>query len=281
MSTFPPNTKFGPYHILRHVGPGAIGDIYEAMDELLGRKAMLKIIPHTLLATPETTRRFRLEVQTLGKLSHPNVLQAYTAWRTGEYFCVATECVEGKTLSEVLASGPIALADALSWFRGMANGVRAAHAAGVVHRGLKPSCILIQASGIPKLVDFGLAKPFDGEHQSDGTTKGLSIGTVDYLAPEVIAGAEATVRTDIYALGLIFFEMLTGRQTFSGATPFQKLALIREGKIPSMLDANPEIPASLDALVQRMSHKEPQHRHANIDEVLAELDSQVEMRSAA
>ncbi len=204
-----------------------MGEVYRARDAKLNRDVALKILPDTFAIDPDRLARFRREAQVLASLNHPNIGHIYGFEDAGTTHALVLELIEGPTLAERIAAGPIALAEALPIARQIADALEAAHEQGIVHRDLKPANIKVRDDGTVKVLDFGLAKAFDptAASASDAmhsptltarATQGLIVGTAAYMAPEQARGRAVDRRADIWAFGVVLFEMLTGRRAFEG-----------------------------------------------------------------
>ena len=223
-------TTVGRYRIDSLLGEGGMGQVYRAFDTTLGRPAAVKVLGENL--SGERLHRFMREARTASSLNHPNVV---TIYEIGELdsrgHFIAMELVEGETLREALGRGRIELSRALEWVAQIADGIATAHGAGITHRDLKPENIVIARTGFAKILDFGLAKlreePPDPDAETDTavmtTTPGLVVGTVGYMSPEQASGREVDHRSDLFAIGCILYECLTGRRPFTGASQIDTL----------------------------------------------------------
>ncbi|MFF1796609.1 serine/threonine-protein kinase, partial [Kitasatospora sp. NPDC058263] len=246
----------GRYRVDSVLGRGGGADVLRAVDERLDRAVALKIPRPD--ATADTVRRFATEARMLARLSHPGLVEVYDYGAVAEHPYLALELVEGPTLAAVLRSGPLPAADVRHLGRDLAQTLAHVHAHGVVHRDVKPSNVLVDAAGRPRLADFGVARILDRQASSDDealTCTGLIVGTPAYLAPEQIRGRGALASADIYALGLLLIECLTGHREYTGA-PIEAAAarLHRPPAIP------PHLPADLVAVLRRMTDMDPDHR---------------------
>lgn len=266
----PIGTRLGPYEIEEKLGEGGMGVVYKARDTRLRRTVALKFLATRLTADREVAQRFEREAQATAALNHPNII---TIHEIGEhegriYLCM--EFIEGGTLRDRMAEGALPLTRALAFAEQIAEGLAAAHGAGIVHRDLKPENVLITSDGRAKLVDFGLAK-LAGRTQ---LTKDASIlGTVAYMSPEQIRGLVVDERTDVWALGVVFFEMLSGRHPFRGELE-QALAygIVNEEPL-ELRPFVPGLPDRLEGVVLRALSKAPSQRQENGAELLNEIES--------
>ena len=257
-----------------------MGEVYRARDAKLGREVAIKILPAVLAADPERLARFEREARLLAALNHPHVAAIYGFEASGEVRGLVLELVEGETLAEKLARGPLRLAEALETARQIADALDAAHERGIVHRDLKPANIKITPEGAVKVLDFGLAKagPADAAGMAstktspfDSTAGGLLLGTAPYMSPEQARGLPVDKRTDIWAFGCVLFEMLAGRRPFSGDTVTDVLVSIVERQ-PDWTALPPETPPSIRRLLGHCLEKDLRRRLHDIADVRIEID---------
>ncbi len=221
-----PGTRVGAYEILAAIGAGGMGEVYRARDRKLDRDVAIKILPEALASDPERIARFEREAKTLAALNHPNIAHIHGLEESDGVRALVMELVEGSTLADRIAQGPIPIDEALPIAKQIAEALEAAHEQGIIHRDLKPANVKVRADGTVKVLDFGLAKALDpltstpaGVTQSPtlslaATQAGLILGTAAYMAPEQARGKVADRRADIWAFGVVLFEMLTGRRVF-------------------------------------------------------------------
>ncbi len=280
--TITTGTRLGPYEVVGPLGAGGMGEVYKAVDTRLNRTVALKVLPQHFSADLERKYRFDREAQTIAGLNHPHICTLYDVGRDGDVSFLVMEFLEGETLAARLARGPIPLAEALTIAIAIADALDRAHAHGVTHRDLKPGNIMLTAGGA-KLLDFGLAKvaepiqrtPASPETPrpsgSAATTPGLILGTMQYMAPEQLEGVEADARTDIFAFGLVLYEMLTGRRAFEGKSQPHLIAAILsvDPDPPSKLQA--AVPPALDFLIGRCLTKDPERRLQTATDLVCEL----------
>ena len=265
---------FGNYQLLSEIARGGMGVVFRARQESLGRTVALKVIGAGALATPDLVRRFEAEARTAAALDHPNIVPIF---EVGEhdgqhYFTMA--CIEGQSLAQILADParrPSASV-AAQWIAQLARAVHHAHQRGVLHRDLKPSNILIDAEGQLHLTDFGLAKLLDGD---SSLTRTLAVlGTPTYMSPEQAGGRSQflTTATDVYGLGAIFYELLTGHPPFNAGTPLAILRLVldREPQRPSQWV--PGLNRDLEAICLKCLEKNPSQRYGSAMALAEELD---------
>jgi eukaryotic-like serine/threonine-protein kinase len=211
------STRLGPYEILAPLGAGGMGEVYRARDERLDREVAIKVLPSSYSADPDRLRRFEQEARAAGRLNHPNVLAIYDVGTHDAAPYVVSELLEGQTLRERVAGGPLPVRKAIDYALQTARGLGAAHEKGIVHRDLKPENIFVTNDGRVKILDFGLAKLTRPETsgpmtaaptETRGTEPGIVLGTVGYMSPEQVRGQAADARSDIFTLGAILYEML-------------------------------------------------------------------------
>src|SRR6185503_1118013 len=228
-------THLGPYEILAPLGAGGMGQVYRARDTRLGREVAIKTLPAAVAHDPERRARFETEARAVASLTHPNVLALHDIGAEGDTLFVVTELIEGQTLRERLMDGRLPAARAMSLAIQIANGLAAAHDRGVVHRDLKPENIMITPDGHAKILDFGLAKRAVWSEESsrsqaptqlDATEPGTVLGTTGYMSPEQVRGLAVDARSDLFALGAVIHEMLSGRRAFHAASPADTMSAI-------------------------------------------------------
>ena len=262
----------GSYRIVEKIGEGGMGAVYRAVDEMLDREVAIKAIRPELARDPEIVERFRAEAKILARVHHPAIATIYSFFHDGGELFLAMEFVRGRTLSEALAAG-----GALPWRRAVAllatalEGIEQAHRAGIIHRDLKPDNLMLTEGSTLKVMDFGIARVPGTNHL---TRTGLLIGTLRYVAPEQIRGEEVDRRTDLYALGVVLYQMLTGRVPFEGPTDFAILkAQLEEAPAPPRSLA-PDVPDWLDGIVLKALEKDPDLRFQTAEELRAALAGQ-------
>jgi len=263
---------FGKYELLSELGRGGMGVVYKARQSDLDRTVAIKMILASHLASPEQVERFQAEARAAARLTSPFIVGIHDVGHIqGQHF-FAMEFVEGPNLAQLLRDGPMDPEAAARLVLSVAKGVQHLHDHGVVHRDLKPSNILVSADGSPRVTDFGLAKIL----QSDGrmTRTGAIVGTPGYMAPEQAAGRAADVgpHSDIYSLGAILYELLTGAPPFSGETPLDTLVQVLEGEPPSPSKLRPGLPPALDSICLRCLEKNPEDRYGSALRLADDLD---------
>jgi serine/threonine protein kinase len=261
------------YRIVEKVGEGGMGAVYRAVDLMLERDVAIKAIKPELAREPEMVERFRTEARTLARVSHPAIATIYSFFEDGGDLFLAMEYVRGRSLSKVLeAEGALPWDRAVRLLASALDGIAEAHRAGVIHRDLKPDNLMITETGAVKVTDFGIARMTGTGHL---TRTGLMVGTLRYMAPEQIQGEEADTRSDIYSLGGVLYQMLTGRPAFDGKSDYAILkAQIEEmPEPPSTAAPGPGIPDWLDRAVLRALAKKPADRFQYVEEMRRFLDT--------
>lgn len=281
MPQLAPGTLHGEYRIEEWIGAGAMGEVYRATDLSLGRVVALKMLPPAFARDPERVGRFHREAQLLAALNHPHIAQLHGLEAIFGVDTLVMEMVEGMTLAERLALGPVAVDEALAIARELADALDAAHQHGIVHRDLKPANIKLTPEGAVKVLDFGIAKTIEASPAlnlnlspgavSPSTQQGVILGTVAYMAPEQARGKKVDKRVDIWAFGAVFFEMLTGKHAFAGESLADTLAAVLDRE-PDWSRLPADVPASIRLCLQRCLEKNPRHRIRDIGDVWLELE---------
>jgi len=281
--TLTAGTRLGPYELLAPIGAGGMGEVYRARDTRLERTVAIKVLPSHLSSSPEVRQRFEREAKTISQLSHPHICALYDVGREGEVEYLVMEYLEGQTLAERLAKGPLSLEQTLRFGVQIADALDKAHRQGIVHRDLKPGNVMITKSGV-KLLDFGLAKALAPAsltldvtalptQAAPVTREGTLLGTVQYMAPEQVEGREADARTDIFALGCVLYEMATGKKAFAGATQASLISSILRDDPQPIPEVQPLAPRALDRIVKTCLAKDPEDRWQTARDVALQLDS--------
>ena len=256
----------GRYRVESLIARGGMATVYLGTDTRLERTVALKIMHAELANDEDFVRRFVGEARSVAQLSHPNVVTVYDQGADGHILYLAMEYVPGRTLRDLLNSrGRLSPREALDIMAGVLGGLAAAHDAGIAHRDVKPENVLLNDSGAVKVADFGLARLLAGVSQ---TKSGMIIGTAAYLAPEQVAGGTADARTDVYAAGVMLFELLTGRQPHTGDTPLAVAYKHVNEVVPPPSSAVPGLPPALDALVALATSRDPELRPGDAGQFL-------------
>lgn len=269
----------GRYQVLSELGRGGMGIIYQAYDKQLKEQVAIKLLSPLLSTDPEALERLKREVSLARRVTHPNVIRIHDISEVNGLHYVSMEYFGGVNLKEHLKrSGSLSLLNAYQILSQMCGGLEAAHAQGVVHRDLKSQNVMVGPSGQIKIIDFGLARSV---HLEGMTATGLIMGTPEYMAPEQVAGKHVDERADIYALGIILFELLTGRVPFTGdsaiAVGFKQL----KDPPPSPRSINPQIPEEVERIILKALEKDPIQRYRTVDEMRREFESALPRFAAA
>ena len=281
-----PGSRLGAYEIVEPLGVGGMGEVYRAHDTKLNRDVAIKVLPELFVSDPERLARFSREAQTLASLNHSNIAHVYGIEDSGSTHALVMELVEGEDLSQRIARGPIPVDDALLIARQVADALEAAHELGIVHRDLKPANIKVRADGTVKVLDFGLAKTMNAAglpgpgtvansptFTAHPTQMGVILGTAAYMAPEQARGRVVDRRADIWAFGVVLYEMLTGKRAFDGEEISDVLAAVLKSD-PSWTAMPANTPASLRRLLRRCLEKDPRKRLSSIADARLEIDEQ-------
>jgi len=266
-----PGRGVGGYVIESRRGGGGFATVYRARDAATGDRVALKVLHAHLADTPSVLRRFRREAALIARLAHRNIVRLIGDGEIDELPYLVMEWIDGATLGELLAErGPLTVDDAMPIVEALAAALEAAHAIGVVHRDLKASNVALAAGGV-KLFDFGIAKLLEPEPGDTGiTTAGTRLGTPHYMAPEQIRGGAIDHRVDVYALGVLVFEILTGRRPFDGPDPVE-IEERQLGEAPPRASQFAAVAPAIDAAIQRAMAKDPARRHDSAAGLVAEL----------
>ena len=263
----------GPYRIGNLLARGGTGDVYRATDTRLRRDVALKVLSHTRTSDPHRVERFIHEARLTASLDHANIVRVYDVGRTPAHTYLVAELLEGETLRARIERGPLPVDDVLRIALEISHGLEAAHSAGLVHRDLKPDNIFLTRGGVTKILDFGIAKLAEGEVTGDGfaTMTGVVLGTAGYLAPEQIRGLNVDARADLFALGTVLFEMLTGVRAFGREHMVDTLHAILHDPPSAALSERRDVPPTLAHIVMRLLEKSPDVRFDSAEEVIAAL----------
>src|SRR5499426_3077240 len=275
-----PGTKLGPYKILAPAGAGGMGEVYKGADTRLNRTVAIKVLPEHFSQDIEMKQRFDREAQTVAALNHPHICTLYDVGQQDGTEFLVMEYLEGETLAARIARGPLPLDEALKVGIAIADALDKAHEKGVTHRDLKPGNVMLTATGA-KLLDFGLAKlkqqsgpsndPTPRPADSDATSPGTILGTMQYMAPEQLEGKEADARTDIFAFGATLYEMVSGKKAFEGKSRAHLIAAIVSADPEPLTNTQPETPPALGFVVKRCLAKDPEERLQTAWDLLQQL----------
>lgn len=275
--SFTSGTKIGPYEIQASLGAGGMGEVYRARDTRLGRDVAVKVLPAALSKDNDRLRRFETEARAVAALNHPNILSIHDIGTHEGTPYLVSECLEGQTLRQELSGGALPLRRAVEYGTEIAQGLAAAHDKGIVHRDLKPENIFITRDGRVKILDFGLAKlarPADEGATIDAepTSAGMLLGTVGYMAPEQVKGEAADARSDIFALGAILYEMLSGVRAFRRDTSAETMTAILKEDPPELSQTGKQISPAVDRIVRRCLEKKPLQRFQSARDLAFNLE---------
>ena len=276
-----PGTKLGRYEIRSKIGEGGMGEVYLALDTELDRTVAIKILPEALAADQQRLQRFIQEAKAASALNHPHILTIHEIGTRGATRFIATEFIDGDTLRRRMREGSRPLDEILNIAIQAVSGLVAAHEAGIIHRDIKPENIMVRRDGYIKLLDFGLAKligPSDSITDTQAPTKamvntsaGTVIGTASYMSPEQAKGTHVDARTDIWSLGAVLYEMITGHVAFVGETPTETISLILQKEPAPLARYASEIPAELDRIVSKTLTKNREERYQTAKDLLVDL----------
>jgi non-specific serine/threonine protein kinase len=273
-------TRLDHYEILSPIGKGGMGEVYRARDTRLGREVAIKTLPVNLARGGEHLARFRREARAASALNHPHICTIYDLSEDTETPFIVMELLKGETLSDLLVRGPLAVDRALALCLQLADALEAAHAEGIIHRDIKPANIFVTTRGDAKILDFGVARiqhaaldDVQTEAADFITRGGGVIGTVAYMSPEQARGEALDARTDLFSLGVVFYEMTTGRLAFPGPTTAVIFNRILSAAIEPATDVNPALPKALDALFGRLLAKERDRRYSSARELREALQT--------
>jgi serine/threonine protein kinase/Tol biopolymer transport system component len=274
--------RIGVYTLDALLGRGGMGEVYRARDTRLGRDVAIKVLPQAFTSNPDRLARFEREARLLAALNHPHIGMILGVEEGDHVLALVLELVEGDTLADRIARGPVAIKDALDWARQIADALDAAHEKGIVHRDLKPANIKITPQGVVKVLDFGLARAAGMDSDARDMTRspaitassGMILGTAAYMSPEQARGQAVDKRADVWAFGCVLYELLTGRSAFAGPTVSDTLASILQRE-PDWTVLPADVPPPVRSLLRRCLEKDPRRRRRDIGDVRAELDDAI------
>ncbi|HEU5181382.1 MAG TPA: protein kinase [Candidatus Polarisedimenticolia bacterium] len=277
-----PGSRLGPYEIVAPLGAGGMGEVYRAKDTRLDREVAVKVLPEGFAANDQFRARFEREAKSISSLNHPNICTLHDIGQQDGLMFLVMERIEGESLADRLAKGPLPLEQVLRTGAEIASGLDAAHRRGIVHRDLKPGNVMLTRTGA-KILDFGLAKtgneappPVDGltslpTEQRPLTQEGTILGTFQYMSPEQLEGEEVDARSDLFALGAVLYEMATGKRAFVGKNKTSLIAAIVSSQPPPISSVQPVAPPALDHVVRKCLEKDPEDRWQSAHDVASQL----------
>jgi serine/threonine protein kinase/Tol biopolymer transport system component len=272
--TLTPGTKLGDYEVESLLGSGGMGEVYRARDLRLAREVAIKVLPSYVSSDRKQLWRFEQEARAAAALSHPNILAVFQMGEHQGAPYLVSELLEGETLRELIERGPLAVHQAVNFGIQMGKGLAAAHEKGIVHRDLKPENLFVTTDGRVKILDFGLAKLTRPNWKGESATEtGVVMGTLGYMSPEQARGQTADARADIFAFGVVLYEMLTGRRAFQRATAADTVSAILNQDPPAISRMVPRSPLGLQRVVQRCLAKNPEQRFQHASDLLGELET--------
>ena len=275
-----PDETIGHYRIVAPIGRGGMGEVYLAQDERLGRKVALKLLLNDFTSDPSRMRRFQQEARAASALNHPNILTIYDIGEFENRYFIASEFIDGETLRQRLGRQRIPTTEALNIGIQMASALSVAHQAGIVHRDIKPENIMLRRDGYVKMLDFGLAKLAGQQEPTTETgaserwdiSSGLLMGTVKYMSPEQAGGQTVDLRSDIFSLGVVLYEMVTGRPPFEGETTRHLISAILDYEAAPLKHYAPEAPEELQIILSKALRKNRDERYESAGDLLADLN---------
>ena len=271
-----PDQLLGPYRLINRVGAGGMGEVWRAEDSRLGRVVAIKVLPPSFVADAEATSRLKREARTAAQLYHPSIATIHSIEQDGDHIFIVEEFVEGDSLTKVIKRGGLAEAEICRIARAVADALDEAHAKGIVHRDIKPDNIIVAGNRV-KVLDFGIAKQVGAPGASPETfvtQQGMILGTVHYMSPEQALGKTFDGRTDVFSLGVVLYEMATGRKPFEGETITETMTQIIRDEPADAAAVNPGVSPGLKAIIDRSLRKNPGERYTAAELVTA-LDAQL------
>jgi hypothetical protein len=280
--TLPSGTKLGPYEIIAPIGAGGMGEVFRAKDTRLGRDVAIKVLPETFAKDADRLRRFEQEARAVAALNHPNILAIHDIGEFNGAPYLVSELLEGHSLRVEMNNGALPTRRAVEYAAQIAQGLAAAHDKSIVHRDLKPENVFVTHDGRLKILDFGLAKlaklqaaadeSATLDHAQQDTSPGVVLGTVGYMSPEQVRGEPADSRSDIFALGTIFYEMLSGQRAFRRDTSAETMTAILREEPPEISTTSKPIAPAIERIVRRCLEKKPQQRFQSARDLAFDLE---------
>ena len=283
-----PGDSLAHYRITAAIGAGGMGEVYRATDSKLGREVALKVLPAEMASSPERLERFQREAKALAALDHPGIVTVHSVEEAGGVHFLTMQLAEGRPLDRLVPGGGMSLEQLVAIAAAIADSLTAAHDKGIVHRDLKPANVMVADDGRVKLLDFGLARmggaqllgPGDGELPTDlRTREGVVMGTLPYMSPEQISGRPVDQRTDVFSLGVLLYEMASGRRPFEGRSSAELASAILRDTPPALLTLRPGLPKGLLRIVARCLEKDPGARFQSMRDVHGALQAAADSRS--
>ena len=257
------------YEIVKSIGEGGMANVYLAMDTILDRKVAIKVLRGDLANDDKFIRRFQREALSASSLSHPNIVEMYDVGEDGGNYYIVMEYVEGRTLKQLLKKrGSLTISEVVDIMLQLTDGIAHAHASYIIHRDLKPQNIMIEENGAIKITDFGIAMAMNA---SQLTQTNSVMGSVHYLPPEQASGKGSTIKSDIYSMGILFYELLTGSLPFKGENAVEIALKHMKDTLPSVKKDNPNIPQSIENIILRTTAKNPKNRYTDVREMHEDL----------
>jgi eukaryotic-like serine/threonine-protein kinase len=282
--TLTSGTRLGPYEILTPLGAGGMGEVYRSRDSRLGREVALKVLPESFARDADRLRRFEQEARAVAALNHPNILAIHDIGEQGSAPFIVSELLEGNRLRVELDRGPLPARKASDYAAQIAQGLAAAHEKNIIHRDLKPENVFVTKEGRIKVLDFGLAKVAtnarDSKGESDGLTltsspteAGVVMGTAGYMAPEQVRGGDIDSRTDIFAIGAVLYEMVSGRRAFRRDTAAETMTAILKEDPPELGEMGHPVSPGLERISRRCLEKQPEQRFQSAKDLAFALEA--------
>ena len=276
-----PDQFLGPYRLISRVGAGGMGEVWRAEDSRLGRVVAIKVLPPSFVADVEATARLKREARTAAQLYHPSIATIHSIEQDGDHIFIVEEFVEGESLARIIRRGGLSESEICRIGRAVADALAEAHAKGIVHRDIKPDNIIVNGNRV-KVLDFGIAKQVGlvGASAEDTPTaafvtqQGMILGTIHYMSPEQALGKAIDGRADVFSLGVVLYEMATGRRPFSGETITETMTQIIRDEPTEPVLVNPGISPGMNQIIQRSLRKNPNERFTSAELVMA-LDAQI------